>query len=405
MLSLMFFCFLYGFSAGVGQLPPHDLLVSTLATTHDLMNFWRNDFGFRPTRHLVRGHDGKPGFDAIDPAGMAPGNRLIAGLSANRNALNGAFLFDETGREIHYWPLDYEALDPGDISPFNVFLHGTEPFEDGSLVVNFDAGNVLARIGPCGDILWRNHGPFHHAVSRSHDGSIWTLLGDGIAQVDPETGEVLRNISILDDIILAHGLHGLLAIRSIPDENDLILQTGDQEDAFHTNDVEVLPPDLAAAFPQFSTGDLLVSMRNLNLVAVIDPDSNDVKWWQIGPWFRQHDADFLPDGRISLFDNNMSFGQSQIVRTDPRTGDHEIAFEGSPSFPFYSWIRGTHETLENGNLLVTDSQAGRAFEVSQDGKIVWQFNNAYDDEWNGVLNKAVVLPPDFFEPGVFDCDN
>ena len=36
---------------------------------------------------------------------------------------------------------------------------------------------------------------------------------------------------------------------------------------------------------------------------------------------------------------------------------------------------GAAERLPNGNTLVTDSFAGRAFEVARDGAVVWRFDN------------------------------
>ena len=396
----MMICFGYGFVAGSWRLPPYDLIHKAFADFHDIWRYWRNDLGLEPTRHLVPGRGEKGGFVSIDRKRMAPGNRLIAGLTASRATLHGIVLYDPDGKELHHWPVDYAELDPDGKSPANVFLHGLEVFEDGSIIVNFDAGMALARVGPCGEIRWVNRGIYHHVVSRSFDGTIWTWRGsDDMVQLDPDTGQILDEISLLDDVVLPNQLQGVFAIRTPSDENELIVKGG----VFHANDIEALSPALAAAFPMFEPGDLLISLRNVNLVAVIDPKSRDVKWWSIGPWHRQHDPDFLPDGMISVFNNNMGLGHSQIVRIHPQTGDYKVVLEGSDEFPFYTWYRGTHETLSNGNILVTESQAGRIFEVDSDGNLVWTFNNDFDGERNGVVSRAMVLPTDFFKPGSLDC--
>ena len=48
----------------------------------------------------------------------------------------------------------------------------------------------------------------------------------------------------------------------------------------------------------------MISLRNYNLLFVVDPDTWKVKWYQIGPWRRQHDPEFNGDGTITVFNNN-----------------------------------------------------------------------------------------------------
>jgi hypothetical protein len=38
-------------------------------------------------------------------------------------------------------------------------------------------------------------------------------------------------------------------------------------------------------------------------------------------------------------------------------------------------IRGGAQRLPNGNTLITESDKGRAFEVTREGEIVWDFYN------------------------------
>jgi hypothetical protein len=55
------------------------------------------------------------------------------------------------------------------------------------------------------------------------------------------------------------------------------------------------------------------SFRNINLIIVFDPDSGVVKWSQTGPWLRQHDPDFLSDGRLLIYDNRDDRANNQIL--------------------------------------------------------------------------------------------
>ena len=60
---------------------------------------------------------------------------------------------------------------------------------------------------------------------------------------------------------------------------------------------------------------------------------------------------------------------------------------------------GTTQRLDNGNTLITESDFGRAFEVTSDGDIVWEFFNTFrageDQEFIATLMEVLRLPPDF----------
>jgi hypothetical protein len=95
----------------------------------------------------------------------------------------------------------------------------------------------------------------------------------------------------------------------------------------------------------------------------------------------------------------MGFEHSQIVTIDPATMETQVVFEGTDDVPFYSWRRGKHQLFGNGDQLIVEAEHGRAFMVSKDGAPLWEYNNRYDETRNGVLNKAVLLPDDFFAVG------
>ena len=96
-------------------------------------------------------------------------------------------------------------------------------------------------------------------------------MGKSIVQIEPDTGNILKRIGLRDDIIAKHNLHGLLSIRA--DDGEVGIKY--LKDAWHPNDVDVLGPELAEAFSMFDTGDILISLRNLNLLALLD--ANDVR--------------------------------------------------------------------------------------------------------------------------------
>jgi len=338
-------------------------------------------------------------------AKAAPGFRVVAGYFQDRSAANGAVLLDERGRELFFWPIDRDAISDhvaGTDHPRHGFLHGFEVLRDGSVVVNFDSGAMLARLDPCGRVVWASSGSYHHAVNLYDDGSLWTVGGpetDSISRIDPETGRVQWTAAI-EDFVKGAG-KGVFAIR----RDDREFDPGWLVDPFHINDVEILEDELADAFPLFTAGDVMVSLRSLNLVAVFDPLTLQLKWWQHGPWHRQHDPDFLPNGKISLFDNNMNGEASRIIEIEPQSREMAVVFKGSPETPFYTWIRGKHQHLDNGNMLITEPQSGRVFEVDRNGHFVWEYHNAYDEERNLLVSNAIWLPLDFFDAGIPECGN
>ena len=295
-------------------------------------------------------------------------------------------------------------------------IHGAALLPDGDVLFNL-SGHALVRMDSCGDVEWKLSVPAHHSIHVADDGNIWTLSrryyeepvakfpgmrprfeDNLVLEASPE-GEVLREISLLE-ILYANDLIGSL----FPTGNGLV-DGYTMEDVLHTNDVEILSRDDAPAFPLFEAGDALVSFRNLNLLIVFDPDAGVVKWSQTGPWLRQHDPDFLPDGRILVFDNrddgaeSRLLGGSRLLAVDPVTREVETIYEGTPEEPFFTSGRGEADVLDNGNFLVTETGAGRVFEVTPDGAIVWSFIHRYDAGRVLYVNAASRYPESF---GDFD---
>ena len=399
---------LYGTAAARRDWFPNPQITLAIDTIADLRANWKNDLALEPTRHLVAARNpGRPetfaSFKMYRPDDAAPGYVLIAGLSIEQSrSFFDVVLYDAEGRVLHEWPVDYSILDPEGLKPLNVMLHGMEVFEDGSLAVTFDAGNVIARIDACGQPMWTTAGEFHHSISSDGQGGIWAWRNEDIVRLDAETGQEIHEISLRDDVMqAAGGQQGILSIRSYIDADGAPLRY--DWDAFHANDVEPLSTEMADAFPQFEAGDLLISLRELNLVAVIARETGRLIWWQHGPWLKQHDPDFRPDGTITVYDNASGLGISRILRINPTSREVETVFAGSEAVPFYSWQRGKHQMLPNGNVLITESERGRVFEAAPDGNLVWEHERVWDADNNVVVTEARHLDPGFFRNGAPSC--
>ena len=143
-------------------------------------------------------------------------------------------------------------------------------------------------------------------------------------------------------------------------------------DVLHANNIEVFDGSNAKASPLFRRGNFLVSLRNIDSIAIVDGENLRVLWlWGPTNLTLQHNSTILANGNILLFDNGTRL--SAAVEIDPRT--NAVVWRYAPAQDFFSYIRGACQRLPNGNTLVTLSQPGYAREVTPDGEIVWKFAN------------------------------
>lgn len=327
----------------------------------------------------------------------APAGRFIYGALDTTKALHGALLLDSNGGLVHQWHLtDSEDKDPtrGD---GNKYLHGMEVFSDGSLIFSFDGGKGLYKVSACGELVLSIRGNFHHSVVRDDDNSVWAWRNHDLLKVDIDTGSILNAIS-LGAIDKANPETDIFGIR----QHDKKDRSTWAHDPHHPNDAEPLPRSLVDRFPGFSEGDLLISLRSINLIFVIDPTTLKIKWWRVGQWRRQHDPDWGPDGKIYVYDNNMHRGPSNIWRIKPASMAADRVVDGE-RFNFSSSVMGKQDVLSTGAVLITSPKQGRVFEVFQNQK-TFEFINRYNESANEVLvvTGAKFLSNEFFKPGTFD---
>lgn len=347
-------------------------------------------------------------FTIYDKAHVGDGYYVFVGWD-DTDKRYAAWLYDQTGKRLHRWPFDYDSLDPDGPLNGGDHPHAFHVMPDGSVIVAFDDGDVMARLDACARPMWIKGGIYHHAMSRADDGSFWVWRAEGtpyghyqyMHNFDPETGETIKEIGLVEDIIqksesaaVVFGLRPDYPFRSF-ERTPFFWGIAD---LFHANDIDVLSSDLAPKFPMFEAGDLLLSFRTLNLVAVIDPDDRRLKWWSHGPWIGQHDPDFTSDGKISVYNNNTGRGRSDIIKIDPAT--REISndlIHGDVSF--HTDFMGKHQYLPNGNVLIIVPEEGRALEVTRSGKKVMEFDNLSTNslEYNEHIENGMWVPRDYFQ--------
>src|SRR5207237_10285239 len=86
---------------------------------------------------------------------------------------------------------------------------------------------------------------------------------------------------------------------------------------------------------------------------------------------------FTADGSVVLFDNLGNLrdagGLSRVLNVDPPTGEILWEYDGTETNPVYSSFNSGVDPLPNGNVLVTETSAGRIFEVTRDHEVVWDY--------------------------------
>ncbi|MDP6937838.1 MAG: arylsulfotransferase family protein [Planctomycetota bacterium] len=326
---------------------------------------------------------------------IAPGLNFVNSAHAAQ-----AQLVDSMGVVRHTWALPFEVAFPDFPGEHNhrSFWRRTHLYDNGDLLAIFEGLGII-RIDKDSNLLWVSRERAHHDAAALPDGTVWVLtreahlvprlhkrkpvLEDFVSLLDA-TGQVVRSISV---------------VRALEDSPFRELWSGKVwrgGELLHTNALELLDGSLAESHPAFKAGNLLLSMRLTHMLAVLDPMLEQIVWASTGSYRFQHDPTVLENGRLLIFDNNPAREASAILEIDPATGEETVSYKGPDSDPFYSETCGLAQRLPNGNTLITESDYGRALEVTPDGETVWEFYSPFsageNDEYIATLMEVVRLP-------------
>ncbi|MFB7588739.1 aryl-sulfate sulfotransferase [Streptomyces sp. NPDC056169] len=328
-----------------------------------------------------------------------------------------ATLIDRTGAEVHTWSHTAAQHPVSDDPPS--FLRGWSHVEvdaDGCLFAMVPL-RALIKLAPDSTLLWQADIPAHHDLALLPGGGVLTLAGaprrivlDGlaatvldntIAELDA-TGCLLREVSLFDVLATEHAVVSLLrqqiSLRQAVFARTGEMPTGEAGDVFstgsfsgpvtraiahlrqlpgspcdvlHANTLEVLAEHPAGLWPD---GALLVSMRDLDLIAVVDLNAPRVLWWWgPGEVSGQHQPSILPNGNLLVLDNGSTVGRSRVLEVDPVTRTIVWQYGTRPGEQFFTEVAGGCERLPSGNILISDALAGRAFEVTSTRHTVWRW--------------------------------
>ena len=303
-----------------------------------------------------------------------------------------ANLMDMDGRLLHQWQYPWN-------SPKG--WHHIHICQNGDILVIIKDEALLC-LNWDSDLKWRYNHRFHHdisiddsgdiyALSRKegwiwHDGWPFPIIIDYIVVFSP-TGKVKREMPIYQlfaDFIPREEFLEIYRWLQAPGSETRMqrkkkksgynLPVTNPPDVLHTNSLQVINRDIEGLCRK---GDILLSLREINMIAIIDGQGREIRWrWGPGILLKQHHPTLLKNNNILVFDNGTpKWRYSRILEIDPLTGKIVWIYCGNKKNPFYSESRGSCQRLPNGNTLITDSESGRVFEVTINGRMVWHFYN------------------------------
>ncbi|GAG27358.1 unnamed protein product, partial [marine sediment metagenome] len=255
----------------------------------------------------------------------------------------GAFLVDMKGDPVHRW-----MIRPRDIDlPEESHCRRAYIYPNGDLLGIFegdaDRSGPLVKLNKDSQLLWIYQGKCHHDLFVGRDGRIFVLthreraeypgqtltgpiLEDFITVLSPE-GKEIKSISLIKCFLKSPYYYVLRSARS-------------EGDIFHTNTIEVLDGKLEDRIPIFKKGRVLISIRNLSVIALVDLAGEKICWLLWGMWNVQHQPTVLENGNLLIFDNSEVTGHSRVMEFNPLTQEIVWSYPEDGERGFFSGIIG-----------------------------------------------------------------
>ncbi len=347
-----------------------------------------------------------------------------------------AWIMDRQGRVLHTWEADPQQLWPEfklndeTVRPTAFHPTGLHLYDNGDLLVSYANDEIfpvnfgLVRIDRSGGLIWKRLQRSHHWPTMDPADQLLFIpemevvpaplpLGNtGEWLRHCETGKVLEDwVRVLNDsggllwefsiidVLESSGLHGLLALA----KNGC--------DPTHLNFISIVTDAAAGRLRNATPGDLLVSLRNLNTLAVIGRGDGLIRQVFTGQFNAQHSPIFLRDGRLLVLDNRggaREQGGTRVLRFDPATATTEQVFPrpgvSSEFLPIRTlWLGHLQMSPDEQRVLFTESRHGRILEFElATGEVVWGYAN--DHRWAHPDSGAAAEPTRFENVAAYYVD-
>jgi len=329
------------------------------------------------------------------------------------HASTDVWLIDMKGRVVHHWKMptflgsDVRLLPNG--NQIRVHKTGEEP-----AAFLGTGGKELVEVDWEGNTVWKYEDLYmHHDFCRLENGN--TLLNRYVKIPSEVAAKVRGGVpgTELEDGMWGAGFQEVtpggkvvwewLGYEHMDPEIDVHCPLCRRVIWGYVNGIDVFPD-----------GDIVASFRYLNTLAIIDKKTGEIKWrWGKKELGHQHNPTVQKNGNILAFDNgyhrlppderdpsHRTDGYSRVVEVNPNTNQIEWEYQAENLHSFYSAICSSAERLPNGNTLICQSTAGRIFEVTPGGEVVWEFNSPFFElkpslGWTNFIFRAHRYGPDF----------
>jgi hypothetical protein len=323
----------------------------------------------------------------------------------------GAVLIDMNGCVVHEWRLS------GAIPRVRLL-------EDGDLLVLKGGGEGAGQeYDWWGNRVWEHPMPrAHHDIFRKANGNTLLIRTEDTPEAirakaqDPKRrayvhSDVIVEVSPENEVVWECHLCDVLDIdrcNPIPASQDWWAGPNNNTvtDWTHTNTVQALPENrwYDDGDARFRPGNVLISLRQLDVLLIIDRESKQIVWEYTGDHkgglSGQHDSHMIEKGlpgagHIIVYDNGASpykdlahAGCSFILEVDPVT--QQVVWVYDDREWFHSNFTSAVQRLPNGNTLITEAWHGRIFEVTPEKETVWEYVVP-----QGRANRAYRYPYDY----------
>lgn len=273
-------------------------------------------------------------------------------------------LIDSMGNDVKTWTSSYKSAGGYYLSGNKTLLRLglTENARLGAFSKGGAVAGIIEELDDNSNVIWSMRRDsdtctFHHDFKEIDENTIIALSWELIEYNNNNFWN--ENVQIIDKTSKS-----IIWEWSAFKDGNIIPATTDNDDYLHFNSVD------------YKNNTILISARSQNKVYLIDRESKIITAvLTIGNTLSgQHDATFLDNGNILIFNNNVGNKKSVVIEV---TTSDEVFWEYSNDF-YSDHISGASR-LESGNTLICSGVEARFIEVTSNGEEVWDYTQEGTD--------------------------